>query len=640
MHSNDRFSLERLEYLAYRRSHEEAAAEVIRLLGHLSKERGGLGDIGQAASGSFAAEQRDAHFATRIACAVTALFSDPNFQLSEPGFRRLIPLQRWLATIFGASPLGNADHIIHLFSELGYERTGRIQLKDRDLLKFCLLYSPDSAIPLQPDILWAKDKRMAAGLFMALLSSRIIATEQAHAKREELLRWLPPRLKELSLDEFPVEILHDVWMHCSYAQRADKHNIKRVINELVRTKLLAAGFGDMHGTPSSTRDKPVVLCVLEWFNSSHSMYRGHSASIESLKTRYRLVGVSLREASDEISRRMFDEIHILARGQSAVDTVRQISELAAEVRPDLIYYPSVGMFPDTVFLVNLRLAPIQLAGLGHPATTHSPFIDYVLIEEDYIGDPNCFSEKVVGLPRESFPYRPPANCPRISPEIRRAPEPVRIAIAASLMKINPVFLDVLRRVAGRTRVEVEFHFFSLGSLGLTKVYLQNLVHAVLPGWAVVYPNLPYERYLQNINRCDMFLNPFPFGNTNGIVDTVRQGLPGVCLTGPEIHSHIDEGLFRRLGLPEWLITTSPEEYVQAAIRLAESSAEREELSRQILKIDPDSVLFQGNPALFVNAVEWIHENHRQHMRAASRLLRPPATEHSASHPAPPRHSSC
>lgn len=623
MSDSDQFSLERLEYLAYGRSHEQAAAEIIRLLAHLSSQLGGLGDIGNRPSGNQPAEYRDAHFATRIASAVAALFADPKFQLSDPGFRRLIPLQRWLAIIFGASPLGNADHVIRVMNEQGYGVRDQITLSDRDLLKFCLLYSLDSSIPLQPDILWQKNKRLAGMLFVALLSSRVVGTQQAHTKKEQLLEWFSPRLKELSLDDFPVEILQDVWMHCSYADRSDKHAIKRSINELIRTKLISAGFSDIRFDPESKRDKPAVLCVVEWFYSTHSIYRTHSVSMEALKAKYRLVGISLREATDEVSRRVFDEVHVLPKNESVLDAVRKVSEIAATVRPDLIYYPSVGMFLDTVFLINLRLAPIQMIALGHPATTHSPFVDYVLVEEDYVGDPNCFSEKLVALPHDSIPYRPPANCPKIAPQIRKAPDRVRIAVAASLMKINPGFLNALRCVAERSKVPVEFHFLSGIAFGLTKVYLQNLIQRVLPDWAVVYPHLPYERYLENINHCDMFLNPFPFGNTNGIVDTVRQGLPGVCLTGPEVHTHIDEGLFRRLGLPDWLITRSSEEYVNAAVRLVENSEEREELSRQILQTDPDAVLFEGKPELFLQSIEWLRKNHAKHAMTNSNLLRPP-----------------
>lgn len=96
--------------------------------------------------------------------------------------------------------------------------------------------------------------------------------------------------------------------------------------------------------------------------------------------------------------------------------------------------------------------------------------------------------------------------------------------------------------------------------------MEKAVTRIVPQ-AIVYEHLEYLDYLQVINQCDLFINPFPFGNTNGIVDTVRQVLPGVCLSGAEVHEHIDEGLFRRLGLAETLITHSLADYITVAVRL-------------------------------------------------------------------------
>ncbi len=48
--------------------------------------------------------------------------------------------------------------------------------------------------------------------------------------------------------------------------------------------------------------------------------------------------------------------------------------------------PSIGMDLTTIFASNTRLAPIQAVALGHPkATTHSDFIEYVIVEDDYVG---------------------------------------------------------------------------------------------------------------------------------------------------------------------------------------------------------------------------------------------------------------
>jgi hypothetical protein len=620
------FSLDRFERFTYTRKYEDAARQLISLVSHLDRTYGQLGRIGTSTSEDFPADQRDAHLATRIAAALTALFSDPAFKLSPLGFKQLMLFQRWIATVFGASPFGNADHIIRVMNINTGSNPQQITLNDPEFLKFCLLYSLDSAIPLQPDVLWAKDKRLAASLFVALLSSRLVVTPEAHKKREELLGWFPSRVQELSLDDIPEEILHNVWMHCSYAERADKHEIKRAFNELIRRHLLEKGFEDMPGGTPPKREKPVFLCILEWFTSNHAMYRVHSARIEALKPAYRLVGISLGESSDDASRAIFDEVHVVSRTITTEDKIRRACKYVAEIRPDIIYYPSVGMFLETIYLINLRLAPIQMVTIGHPATTHSAFADYVLLPEDRIGDPDCFSETMVALPKEAAPFRPPAGCPEIAPVIRENPDQVRVAVTAAVMKLNPRFLNVLREIRKRSRISVEFHIFTGFGRGIGKVYVQNLVRRFLPNCSVVYPELAYAAYLERLNRCDMFLDPFPFGNTNGIVDTVRQGLPGICLTGDEVHSHIDEALFRRLALPDWLIAGNIDEYVNAVVRMIENHELRVQLSKELLKTNPDEILFRGRPEYFEDAVSWLVSKHAADGKPApGQVLYPPRT---------------
>lgn len=633
MSGHETFSFTRFEYLVHGRRHEEAAAELLRLLTHLHLQSGRLGEIGKMPSNDPSANERDSHFATRLASAVGALFSDPGFHISDFGFRKFITFHRCLAMIFGATPFGSADHVMRLLNRDGAEGSNWSSVTDRDLPKYCLLYSPDSAIALDPDALWERNRRVAAALFIALLSSHIVASRAAKAKREMLLGWLPARLAELSLDDFPSTILHDVWTSCSYADRPDKHAIKRAINKLMRAKLQSVGHEDVACGGPMMRPTPVVMCILEWFHSSHSMYRTYAVSMEALRARYHLVGVSLRGTVDEISRQTFDEVHVVPGDVGVLESVRQVRQLAAELRPDIVYYPSVGMFPETVFLANLRLAPIQMVSVGHPATTHSAAVDCVVVENDFIGDPDCFSERLVGLPPGCMPFRPPAHCPNVVPAIRIRQVPVRIAVTTAPMKIGAEFLAALQRIDAEATVRVEFRFFCAELFGVAKVYLQNAVHRVLPD-AVVHPGLPYEQYLEGLDRCDMFVNPFPFGNTNGIVDTVRQGLPGVCLTGREVHSRIDEALFRRIGLPEWLIARSVEEYVRASVRLAENFLERTDLSTRLLRSDPGTVFFGGNPDLFLGAVRWLHGNLGRSDSTREKVLRPPLAPQAMSATAP------
>jgi predicted O-linked N-acetylglucosamine transferase (SPINDLY family) len=144
-------------------------------------------------------------------------------------------------------------------------------------------------------------------------------------------------------------------------------------------------------------------------------------------------------------------------------------------------------------------------------------------------------------------------------------------------------------------VPVHFHFLIGQAQGLTYPNVQRVVAQYLGDHVTVYPHQHYVAYMDIIAGCDMFINPFPFGNTNGIIDTISAGLVGVCKTGPEVHEHIDEGLFRRLGLPDWLIAKTEDEYVLAAVRLATNHQERLTLREQHSGEGKVDVLFQGRP---------------------------------------------
>ena len=51
-----------------------------------------------------------------------------------------------------------------------------------------------------------------------------------------------------------------------------------------------------------------------------------------------------------------------------------------------------------------------MIALGHPATTHSDFIEYVIVEDDYVGSEKCFSEQLLRLPKDALPLCTFSTC--------------------------------------------------------------------------------------------------------------------------------------------------------------------------------------------------------------------------------------
>ena len=602
------FRLEDFEYAAYSRHHEDAAKMLVNLLAILDNSYGVPGDQFQAQPlAGVAPDQREAHVGIRLASAISCLFSDKDFHFASQSLTSLFTLQRWFATIFGSTAFVNADHVVRALNLAGKGNLNHLEVTPQDLPKFCLLYLPDSEITLEIDALWDANKYLAASLGMALLSPRFLGSPQAHGKREVLLPWLTEKLPEIeSLDALPFGIMHDVYMHCSYADLPEKHAIKGSINILIDRWLKSHSLLPLNtpvkkftkGKNKETQEKPTMLVCMEWFNAGHSIYRTHSRTLEAAKELFHVVGMGLANATDAVGHAVFDE-WVEIKPASLQDQIAQIRAEAQKREAQVFYMPSVGMFPLTMMLVNIRLAPVMAMALGHPATSHSPHMDYVVVEADYVGDPECFTEELLILPNDGMPYRPSglASQNPEMPIIRENPEVVDIVVAASAMKINPNFLQACKEIAKRSKVPVKFHFAVAFAQGMVFEQVKRVVSNVLGDSAIIYSHRGYTEYMEIVRKCDMFINPFPFGNTNGIIDTVTAGLVGVCKTGMEVNEHIDQGLFERFGLPNWMVTTDTEAYINATVRLAENHELRNELRRKHAGPDKVQRIFQGRPEI-------------------------------------------
>ena len=207
------FSLGRFESTCYARKHEEAAREFVALLSMLDRNYGGFdGGFHAQPTANMMGVDQDPHIINRICSALSALFSDPSFNLSFDGYRQLLYFHRWIATLFAASSFRNADHILRALNIKG-PNARAVEVSNRDLAKFCLLYTPNSEIPMNMEALWKTDRHLAVALACALLSPRFLGTSAAHDKREVLLEWLPSKLDGINdLNVLPIGVLHDVYM--------------------------------------------------------------------------------------------------------------------------------------------------------------------------------------------------------------------------------------------------------------------------------------------------------------------------------------------------------------------------------------------------------------------------------------------
>ncbi|MDE1010058.1 MAG: glycosyl transferase family 1 [Paraburkholderia fungorum] len=606
------FSLDHFEQLVYTQQHVQASLQLVTLLARLQQTRGELDESFQA-SGliDLSPEEQRQRFCTRLTSAVSTLFADPDFQLPPACFKLLLTLHEWIGLLFSATASGNADHVARYLNPRG-PANAQFLPGDSFIEKLCVLYSTESELELDFAALWAYDKTLAASLALVLLAPVSKGTPSAHLKREALLEWLPGKLQQIDdLDDLPSAVLHNAYMFCSYADTPRRHAIKQDINVLVRRKLAQLGLTDLPKLPVPKRTpakgqsrrgrKPVMLVMLEWFTGAHSIYRTHSRTLEAAREHFEVVGFGFDYAVDEAGRKIFDRFIELKEPEYIGECLKTIRDFAEAEQPDVLYMPSVGMFVLTVFMSNLRIAPLQIAALGHPATTHSDKIDYISVEEDYVGDPACFSEQLMKLPKDGQPYRPSVALPDIVARIPPSRETLQVVVTASAMKLNPGFLDACREIGTLAVTPIEFHFMTGVPSGLQFDHLRNVVVRAVPG-AVVHDFHGYAEYLARVNQSDLFLSPFPFGNTNGIVDALTLGLPGVCKRGPEVFEQIDGALFERVGMPSWTVTDSVEAYIATAVRMIDQHDERTALRQRLIDTHAVQRCFEGRPQAFGESV--------------------------------------
>jgi hypothetical protein len=594
-------SLEAFELAVARRQSEAALNEALRILRMVDDRYGRLDMIGGPA---LDAPDRVRKVATRFAAAFGPLICDPASPLSAAAFEQLIAHHRWIELMFSASGFASSDHLAPL---LATGEGSQRRVPPEHLARFLIIFSAAAGMKINLDEGMKANGPAMIGAVLGYLATRFCFTEAGHAFREQLLEWLPAQLEQVKLGELALQGLASPYMHCSYAVTPRKHQVKGPMMAQMRRGCLEAGCPEYDpAKPPTPADRPTIVVTAENFSHHHSIWRTHSLAVTALRARHRVVGLFYPQHVSPQIEECFDEI-VLYAGEGFLDVTRRAAGEILAREPAMVLHLGVGLSPFVIALASLRLAPVQAASFGHTATTASPVIDAMILPDDFVGDPALFTERLVRLPAAAMPYRLRDDVDFAAVRARAAAErgegeAVRIAVAASAMKLGPPLFNALAKAADAAARPLQFQVFPLGCSGLGHAELTRRLAERLPG-AIAHPELAYDDYIARLAACDFFVCPFPYGNMNSIVDAALVGLPGVCLDGPEAHAHADAAYFRRLGFPEALIAQTEDAYVAAIGRLADDRKWLRHCRKAAAKVDAAHPFFAGNAQLFVEAVE-------------------------------------
>ena len=395
---------------------------------------------------------------------------------------------------------------------------------------------------------------------LAVLAEPFTISEQAYAQRLRLLT--PDVLAALSELELPFECLRDageIYMHCTYLESPDRHEIKRVVNGWLRKFALRSIDVPECTRKPERKPRPKVLIPLEWFGTDHSMFRCYAPAISQLKERFETIGMYGGDASDPQAEQVFERVIHLPGEQLEFSTIAEIIHAEA---PDVIFFPSVGMASWCVALANIRLAPIQAMCPGHPASSLSECMDYFLVEAPLVGDRARYSERIIALPTGSARFSKRTDG-QFSHDITRL-DGRHVAVPAIAAKLIPPFMRALQ-VIKASCPDVTYHFFP-NQTGLDHASVDYEIRKWFPD-AVVYPRTDYQTYLDRLGACSLALDTFPFNGTNSVLDCFMCRVPVITLEGKDASERCAAAMIRRLGMDENCIAHTPEQFIDDAVAM-------------------------------------------------------------------------
>jgi predicted O-linked N-acetylglucosamine transferase (SPINDLY family) len=255
----------------------------------------------------------------------------------------------------------------------------------------------------------------------------------------------------------------------------------------------------------------------------------------------------------------------------SVLTDAQILEISKNIKID-IAIDLKGYTQNNRFgIFEQRLAPIQIAYLGYPATTGSKNIDYLIADEVLVPHEyeKFYTEKIINLP---ICYQ--VNGPKqwlevpISLKIEHG-LPVDKFIFCSFnnnYKITPLMFDVWMSIMSDALNTVLWIYID------NEVASQNLLNeankrGIIADRIIFARPLGYLDHLSRLVHADLCLDTFPYNSHTTASDLLWSGVPVVSLQGKSFASRVASSLLNEVGLND-LVADTTEKYKTIAVELA------------------------------------------------------------------------
>jgi predicted O-linked N-acetylglucosamine transferase (SPINDLY family) len=339
--------------------------------------------------------------------------------------------------------------------------------------------------------------------------------------------------------------------------------------------LIQEAISKNHIPYKNTPDPHHIAVVSGCFATNHSVWRNQECFIRALRTSgYRLTLVHCGQERDDLERSLFDDVKRVWMTGSNIVELKEILDNTF----GLVYFCDVGMQQESVFLSNMRMAPVMVASYGHSSSTFGSLVDYWIgsqdVEEDITartGVPiqDRYSEKFIGIPGWGVGNICPTYERRgyVEPDVHT---PILIACSWFGQKVTDESLKLLVRIRDEVDEEfgrkVKFRLFSGGALQTNMTFLTFMmdVQKILGTDAETVVQMNYNDYMKHLEECAFLLDDPNYGGVNTIADAVWLGMHVVSRPGTHWRNSMGAAIAEKAG---WYVPEDDADLVREVVYL-------------------------------------------------------------------------
>ncbi len=523
--------------------------------------------------------------------AVFALLSNPKFKIPEKWASTFVARAHLFANVVAISTFKTTDAILR-----------HVLLQQHNFVKILFLYSARNILQLDMKKLFDGDARLASIWYYTYPLPQVgaISVEQ----QANMTRHFETRDERYRPFDFRVASPYFYSTYFAGQSRSDRP-LKESINAYCKACLTNT---KVHNTPA--RDS-IAIITSKWFPNS-AVYKSCSPLVDTLRDKYRLTLIHTdRQPPHQLALDYFDVVHHVK-----FENIENKYSLAAKEilinDYQLAYFLDVGMTDESVWLSNLRLAPIQVTSLGHPISTFGSEIDYFVVgaETEKLEDLHLnYSECPIVLPgmgcHPAYPTYVRQNLPKKTDKI------VGAAIYGP-EKWNYTMMRVFQEIHSRAP---NFQATLFASRGVNRYnayipFVEDLQHQI-GDFMELHSDKEYYDYMREMEYSDFTINSFPFGGWNTVMESLYLGKPVVTLEGDRFYNLAASALLRRVGLEE-LITHSGPEFIGKCVQMINDTSYLQAMKDRLAAVDLHKVLFDTDePEYFRRAIEHIIDHHEE-----------------------------